>query len=214
MDLYSFFNSSTSYRVRIALALKGLDYQYHGVNIRIGEQSHEDYIKLNPAKGVPFLIDTQNDFQINQSLAIIEYLDECFPEPKLLPDDPKLRAEVRAFAYGIACDMHPINNLRVLKYLQTELNVSNEQKNQWYQHWIAEGFQAAEQILAKRPATSFCFGETPTLADVCLVPQMANAERFGCDLSPYPRLNAIYQHARKQAAFIAAQPENQPDFQA
>lgn len=214
MQLYSFFNSSTSYRVRIAMALKGLDYTYHGVNIRIGEQSHEHYRQLNPSKGVPLLIDDAHDCQLNQSLAIIEYLNEQFPEPPLLPENVSLRAQVRAFAYGIACDMHPINNLRVLKYLQTQLNVSDEQKTQWYQHWIAEGFQAAEQTLAQRESTPFCFGNEPTLADICLVPQMANAERFGCDLSPYPRLNAVYQHCLQHPAFIAAQPNQQPDFQA
>lgn len=214
MQLYSFFNSSTSYRVRIALALKGVAYDYHGINIRIGEQSASDYVQLNPSKGVPFLVDDEQDFQLNQSLAILDYLDARFPNPPLLPENPKLRAQIRAFAYGIACDMHPINNLRVLKYLQTQLNVSDEQKMQWYQHWIAEGFQAAEQTLAQHEPTPFCFGNEPTLADICLVPQMANAERFGCDLTPYPRLNAVYQHCLQQAAFQAASPEKQPDFQA
>lgn len=211
MKLYSFFNSSTSYRVRIALALKGVAYDYEGVNIRIGEQSAEGYRALNPAKGVPVLVE-EDGFTLNQSLALIEYLDERFPEPPLLPAEGRLKAQVRAFAYGIACDIHPINNLRVLKYLTEELNVSAEAKSAWYKHWVAEGLAAAEQVLQQRPRTAYCFGDEPTLADVCLVPQLANAERFGCDLSPYPRLVEVYRHCLAQPAFQAAAPEQQPDF--
>ncbi len=210
MKLYNFFNSSTSYRVRIALALKGIDYAYEGVNIRIGEQGAEDYLKLNPAKGVPLWVD--GDFVLNQSLAIIDYLDQQHPEPPLLPQDAQLQAQIRAFAYGIACDVHPINNLRVLKYLTDTLQVSPEQKNAWYQHWVAEGLQAAERTLSRRPQSPYCFGEEPTLADICLIPQLANAERFGCDLSPYPNLLRVYRHCLAHPAFIAAEPSRQPDF--
>lgn len=209
MKLYNFFNSSTSYRVRIALALKNIDYTYEGINIRIGEQTSAGYLKLSPAKGVPLLAD--GNFRLNQSLAIIEYLDQQYPEPPLLPQDTQLQAQIRAFAYGIACDIHPINNLRVLKYLTEQLGVSAEQKTAWYQHWVAEGLTAAERALPKE-ITAYCFGDTPSLADVCLVPQMANAERFGCDLSPYPRLHNIYQYCLQQPEFILAQPNRQPDF--
>lgn len=209
MKLYNFFNSSTSYRVRIAMALKGIDYTYEGINIRVGEQATESYLKISPAKNVPLLVD--GDFRLNQSLAIIEYLDQQYPEPPLLPQDTKLQAQIRAFSYGIACDIHPINNLRVLKYLTEQLNVTDEQKTAWYQHWVAEGLTAAERALPQKN-TPYCFGDTPSLADVCLVPQMANAERFGCDLNPYPRLLEIYRYCLNQPAFIAAQPSLQPDY--
>ncbi|OBW93261.1 maleylacetoacetate isomerase [Gallibacterium genomosp. 3] len=211
MKLYSFFNSSTSYRVRIALAIKGIKYEYKGVNIRIGEQSTSEYIELNPSKGVPVLVD-DSGFYLNQSLAIIEYLDICYPTPALLPKDEKLKAKVRAFAYGIGCDIHPINNLRVLKYLTDKLNVTSEQKSDWYKHWVREGLMAAERALNQYPKTPYCFGNEPSLADICLVPQIANAERFGCDLSCYPRLMDVYAYCVKQPAFIEAQPDKQPDF--
>lgn len=210
MQLYSFFNSSTSYRVRIALALKGLNYDYHGVNIRIGEQNDEAFQSINPSKSVPVLID--GNFSLNQSLAILEYLDEQYPQPALLPTDSQLKAQVRAFAYGIACDIHPVNNLRVLSYLTNNLHVSDNDKQAWYQHWISEGLSAAELMLKNHPSTAYCFGDAPSLADVCLVPQIANAERFGCDLHDYPRLMKIYQHCLKHPAFIAAHPSQQPDF--
>lgn len=211
MKLYNFFNSSTSYRVRIALALKNLPYDYEGINIRIGEQADPAYLQLNPAKGVPLLV-TDEGWLLNQSLAIIEYLDQSHPAPPLLPQDLAEAARVRAFAYGIACDIHPVNNLRVLKYLTDVLQASVEQKSAWYRHWVAEGLQAAEQTLSRRPQTPYCFGNEPTLADICLVPQMANAERFGCDLSPYPNLLRVYRHCLAQPAFIAAEPGRQPDF--
>lgn len=211
MKLYSFFNSSTSYRVRIALALKGIDYQYQGVNIRVGEQSSPDYLTLNAAQGVPVLVSHDN-FVLTQSLAILHYLDERFGGPQLMPHTPEQKAQVLEFACTIACDIHPINNLKVLKYLSDVLMVSTEQKNTWYQHWIAQGLTAAEALLNKQPAHPFCFGDEPSLADVCLVPQWANAERFGCDLSHYPRLLAVYEHCNTHPAFLAAQPHRQPDF--
>lgn len=213
MQLYSFFNSSTSYRVRIALALKGLDYDYKGINIRVGEQRADDYRALNPSKGVPLLVDDEGN-RLSQSLAIIDYLDETHPEPRLLPVEPLARARVLELANAIACDIHPVNNLRILGYLKNELKVSEEQKNDWYRHWIAEGFGAVEALLERHGRGSYCFGEAPTLADCCLVPQVANAERMGCDLSAYPRMMAVYQHCQRQPAFQQAAPSRQPDFTA
>ncbi|WP_445397811.1 maleylacetoacetate isomerase [Zobellella sp. An-6] len=213
MQLYSFFNSSTSYRVRIALALKGLDYDYKGINIRVGEQRADDYRALNPSQGVPLLVEDDGT-ALSQSMAIIDYLDETHPEPRLLPAEPRARARVLELANAIACDMHPVNNLRILGYLKNRLEVSEEQKNDWYRHWIAEGFGAVEALLERYGHGPYCFGEAPTLADCCLVPQVANAERMGCDLSAYPRLMAVYQHCQRQPAFQQAAPSRQPDFTA
>jgi maleylacetoacetate isomerase len=213
MQLYSFFNSSTSYRVRIALALKGLDYDYKGINIRVGEQKNDDYRALNPSQGVPLLVEDDGT-ALSQSMAIIDYLDETHPEPRLLPAEPRARARVLELANAIACDMHPVNNLRILGYLKNRLEVSEEQKNDWYRHWIAEGFGAVEALLERYGHGPYCFGEAPTLADCCLVPQVANAERMGCDLSPYPRVMAVYQHCQRQLAFQQAAPSRQPDFTA
>lgn len=211
MQLYSFFNSSTSYRVRIALALKGLDYDYKDINIRVGEQRADDYQSMNPSRGVPLLVDDEGN-RLSQSLAIIDYLDETHPEPRLLPVEPLARARVLELANAIACDIHPVNNLRILGYLKNELKVSEEQKNDWYRHWIAEGFGAVEALLERHGHGAYCFGEAPTLADCCLVPQVANAERMGCDLSPYPRVMAVYAHCQQQPAFQQAAPSRQPDF--
>lgn len=213
MQLYSFFNSSTSYRVRIALALKGLDYDYKGINIRVGEQRADDYRALNPSQGVPLLVEDDGT-ALSQSMAIIDYLDETHPEPRLLPAEPRARVRVLELANAIACDMHPVNNLRILGYLKNRLEVSEEQKNDWYRHWIAEGFGAVEALLERYGHGPYCFGEAPTLADCCLVPQVANAERMGCDLSAYPRVMAVYQHCQRQPAFQQAAPSRQPDFTA
>ncbi|MBL1378433.1 maleylacetoacetate isomerase [Zobellella iuensis] len=213
MQLYSFFNSSTSYRVRIALALKGLDYDYKGINIRVGEQRADDYRALNPSQGVPLLVEDDGT-ALSQSMAIIDYLDGTHPEPRLLPAEPRARARVLELANAIACDMHPVNNLRILGYLKNRLEVSEEQKNDWYRHWIAEGFGAVEALLERYGHGPYCFGEAPTLADCCLVPQVANAERMGCDLSAYPRVMAVYQHCQRQPAFQQAAPSRQPDFTA
>lgn len=211
MTLYGFFNSSTSYRVRIALALKGIPYRYEGVNIRIGEQSSEKHQKLNPSKGVPVLVD-EDGFTLNQSMAVLQYLEDCFPQTPLLPGDVKLKAQILAFCYGIACDIHPVNNLRILKYLSENLEIGEQEKKAWYAHWVDEGLSAAEKVLAARPQTDHCFGNKPTWADVCLIPQIANAERFGCELNKYPRLMKIYRYCIGQPAFIEAQPGKQPDF--
>jgi maleylacetoacetate isomerase len=213
VDLYSFFNSSTSYRVRIALALKGLDSTYHGINIRTGAHHAPGYVDdINPNASVPALV--EDGFSLGQSLAIIDWLDATHPEPRLIPAEPKRRARALELSYQIACDIHPVNNLRVLKYLQNVLKVTPEQKGAWYQHWIAEGLSAVERLLA-RTAQEFggpwCVGESPTVADCCLVPQIANAQRMQCDLAPYPRTRAICEHARAQPAFVQAEPQRQPD---
>lgn len=210
MQLYSFFNSSTSYRVRIALALKGLSYEHKGINIRLGEQRDAAYGALNPSKGVPLLV-TDDGMHLSQSLAIIQYLDDCYPEPALIPSDPRLKARVMEFCLAIACDIHPVNNLRVLGYLSNTLAITDEQRNAWYAHWISEGLSAAEQRLQGNASGPFCFGDAPTLADCCLIPQIANAQRMQCDLSPYPRLLEIYTHCQTLPAFQQAAPENQPD---
>jgi maleylacetoacetate isomerase len=219
VQLHSFFNSSTSYRVRIALALKGLAYDTLPVNIRVGEHRAADYVaNVNLSASVPALVD--DDFKLGQSLAIIDYLDQRYPEPRLIPFEPALRARVLEFASLISCDIHPVNNLRVLRYLETELKVTPQQKSAWYRHWIAEGMAGVERMLERRHerrlertnAGPWCFGAQLTLADVCLVPQIANALRMDCDLSRYPRSLAVYEHALKHPAFDAAQPQRQPDY--
>ncbi|MCY1528539.1 Maleylpyruvate isomerase [compost metagenome] len=211
MQLYSFFNSSTSYRVRIALALKGLVADYHGVNLRAGEQLGAQHRELNPVGGVPVLVDDAG-VVLTQSLAIIDYLDARHPEVPLVPRDPLQRARVLEVANLIACDIHPINNLRVLGYLQRNFEASVEQKGAWYAHWVAEGLAAVEELLRRHGSEPYCFGAVPTLADCCLVPQVANAERMGCDLSGFPRVLAVYRHCQAQAAFQQAAPALQADF--
>lgn len=210
MKLYSFFNSSTSFRVRIALALKGLDVEYAGVNLRSGEQGAQDYRALSPAGIVPTLID--GDVKLTQSMAIIDYLDSRYPEPRLIPQDALQRARVLEIAQTIACEIHPINNLRVLKYLTGTLGVDEAAKSAWYKHWVDAGLSAVEALLAAAPAGAYCVGDAPTLADCCLVPQVANAQRMGCDLSKFKRVRAVYDHCMAQPAFIAAAPQNQPDY--
>jgi maleylacetoacetate isomerase len=210
MHLHSFFNSSTSFRVRIALALKGLSYDYVPVNIRTGEHRDARYVdEVNASATVPAL--TDGGMSLGQSLAIIDYLDSRYPEPRLIPLEPELRARVLELSYLIACDIHPVNNLRVLKYLQTALEASPQLKDEWYRHWVKEGMSGVERILARHRTGKWCFGSTPTLADCCLVPQVANAERMGCGLSAYPLSLAVYAHAMEHPAFDAAKPQKQPD---
>ena len=210
MTLYDYFRSTAAYRVRITLNLKGLDYQQAPVNLLKGEDHGMDYRAVNPQGLVPAL--TVDKAVLQQSLAICEYLDEVEPEPPLLPGDPLQRAQIRALAQMVACDIHPVNNLRILKYLTGELGVSEAQKLNWYRHWIDEGFRPIEQILEKTaPDGPFCFGERVTLADICLVPQIYNARRFELDLTPYPRIVAIEQHCLTLDAFERAKPDNQPD---
>lgn len=211
MQLHSFFNSSASYRVRIALALKGLAYDTLPVNIRVGEHRAADYVaNVNPSALVPALID--GDFRLGQSLAIIDYLDQTHPEPRLIPLEPELRARVLELSMLIACDIHPVNNLRVLRYLETELKVTPQQKAAWYRHWIAQGMTGVERMLERSNEGPWCFGAQPTLADLSLVPQVANALRMDCDLSAYPRSLAVYEHGLKHPAFDVAQPRHQPDY--
>ena len=211
MQLYSFFNSSTSYRVRIALALKGLPYDYLPVNIRSGQHREAEYVNgINPSASVPALVD--GDFQLSQSLAIMDYLDASHPEPRLIPQDPAQRARVLELANLVGCDIHPVNNMRVLRYLDTVLHVTPEQKSAWYRHWVDDGMAGVERLLTRYGHGSYCFGDQPTLADVTLVPQISNALRMGCDLSAYPRAMAVYEHASAHAAFKAAAPARQPDY--
>jgi maleylacetoacetate isomerase len=212
MRLYDYFRSSAAYRVRIALNVKGVvpDERTY-VHLRMGSQRAQDYLALNPQGLVPAL-ELDDGSVLAQSLAIIEYLDETRPEPPLLPADPVARARVRAIALSIACEIHPLNNLRVLNYLIGTMGVSREQKDGWYRYWIDVGFEALEKTLARDPATgNFCHGDAPTLADICLVPQMANARRFEIDLSPYPTLVRIESACNALPAFAQAAPARQPD---
>jgi maleylacetoacetate isomerase len=212
MQLYSFFNSSTSYRVRIALALKGLDHTYRPVNIRVGAHRDPAYVAdVNLSALVPAIV-TEDGQSLGQSLAIIDYLDARYPEPRLIPADPQERARVLELSMLVACDIHPVNNLRILKYLQDELGVTAAQKDAWYKHWVAEGLAAVERLLVRHGRGPFCFGATPSLADCCLIPQIANAERMGCTFEAYPRTMAVYAHATAEPAFAAAAPKRQPDF--
>jgi maleylacetoacetate isomerase len=212
MRLYDYFRSSAAYRVRIALNLKGVTPDERTfVHLRMGNQRAQDYLALNPQGLVPALA-LDDGRVLTQSLAIIEYLDETHRDPPLLPADPVERARVRAIALAIACEIHPLNTLRVLTYLIGTMGVSREQKDGWYRYWIDVGFEALEKSLARDAATGrFCHGEQPTLADVCLVPQMANARRFDIDLSPYPTLVRIEAACNALPAFANAAPARQPD---
>ena len=208
MQLYNYFRSSASYRVRIALALKGLDYDYLPVHLPRNEQFAESYAALSPARLVPLLKD--DDTLVSQSLAIIEYLDETHPEPPLLPRDPAGRARVRALAYDVACEIHPLNNLRVLRYLVHDLKLSEDDKHRWYRHWVETGLEALERQLAAAPAT-YCHGEQPTLADCALVPQIFNARRFGCRTDHVPQVMRVFDACMKLDAFERTRPEVCPD---
>lgn len=211
MKLYGYFRSSAAYRVRIALNLKGLAAEHVPVHLRKGEQKAPPFAALNPQKFVPAL-ETDDGALLTQSLAIIEYLEEVHPHPAQLPPDALGRARVRALALAIACDIHPLNNLRVLKHLDSALGLDEEARNVWYRHWIAEGFEALEAMLANDARTGrFCHGDQPTLADIFLVPQVANAERLDCDLTPYPTIVRLAEAARALPAFADAAPERQPD---
>ncbi len=210
MQLFDYFRSSASYRVRITLNLKGLDCEQVGVNLLKGEHKGEEHLTRNPQGFVPALALDSSEV-LTQSLAIIEYLEEVYPEVAVLPQDAVGRARVRALAQLIACDIHPVDNLRVLKYLTGELGVSEEQKTRWYQHWIEEGFKALETRLSEKETGTFCHGDSPTLADICLAPQIFNAQRFNVDLTPFPRIMAIHQTFEALDAFKDARPENQPD---
>ncbi|WP_174875949.1 maleylacetoacetate isomerase [Vogesella oryzae] len=207
--LFGYFRSSAAYRVRIALNHKGLAYRQQPVSLVRGEQRSEDYLALNPQGLVPALLD--NGVLLTQSLAICEYLDEAYPHTAaLLPTAAAMRARVRAAAQSIACDIHPLNNLRVLNYLKNELQQPEEARNAWYRHWLQEGFAALELQLADS-AGQYCFGDDITLADVCLLPQVFNARRFNVEMAPYPLLAAIADRLELLPAFAAAHPAQQPD---
>jgi maleylpyruvate isomerase len=211
MVLYDYFRSSAAFRVRIALNLKGVEAERRFVHLRRGEQRDAAYLALNPQGLVPAL--TVGPRHLTQSLAIIEYLEEKFPDPPLLPQGHEDRAWVRAVALSIACDIHPLNNLRVLKYLGSQLGIEEPARDVWYRHWVEEGFTALERQLGERPAARFCFGESPTLADVCLVPQVANARRLRVPLDAFPRIAAIDAACLALPAFARARPEMNPDAQ-
>lgn len=212
LRLYSYWRSSAAYRVRIGLNLKGLHYDTVPVHLvrNGGEQHAADYAEANPQKLVPMLEHGQR--RMRQSLAILEYLDEVWADPPLLPASARERQRVRALAQLVACDIHPLNNLRVVRFLEQEWNVPQPERDMWMRHWMEEGFRAFEALLADHPSTAeFCEGHAPTLADCCLVPQMYNARRFGVDLEPYPTLRRIEAACLALPAFDAARPENQPD---
>jgi len=216
MKLYSYFRSSASYRVRIALNLKGLTYETIPVHLlkNGGEQLTPEFRKLNPDGLVPALVGESdgNAVTLTQSLAIIEYLDEMHPQLPLLPQSALDKAFVRGIALSIACDIHPINNLRVLRYLVRDLKVSEDDKNAWYRHWCEQGLAAIEYTLSTdKRVGRFCYGDTPSLADCCLVPQIANAQRLNSDLSKMPTIMRIHDACMALDAFVNASPASQPD---
>jgi maleylacetoacetate isomerase len=212
VKLYGYFRSSAAYRVRIALGLKGIAWETVVVDLRapVSAQHTREFRTLNPHGLIPVLVDGERT--LTQSLAILEYLEETHPQPPLLPRSPAGRAEVRALALAVACDIHPLNNSRVLDYLRTQLAQDDGAVHRWYAHWIAQGFGALEDDARRLSGDGrHMYGNTVTLADVCIVPQMANARRFNCDLAPYPTLRAICAHLESLPAFAQAAPQAQPD---
>ena len=209
MILYGYNLSSASYRVRIALNLKKLPYTSVLKNLRAGEHRLSDFLRINMQGLVPAL-GLDDGAVLTQSVAIIEYLDEIYPEPPLLPAEPLARARVRALTQAIACDLHPLNNLRVLRYLEDKLTLDKATRDAWYRHWVEVGFDALERWLVRDAATGLCcHGSSPTLADICLVPQVFNARRFAVDMNPYPRILSIDAVCRELPAFRGAAPESQ-----
>ena len=220
MKLHNYYRSSASFRVRIAMALKGLDYEYLAIHLARGEHRLPEYAALSADRLVPLL--EVDDVRLSQSMAIIEYLDETFPDPALLPADALGRAQVRGLAQTVACEIHPVNNLRVLKYLSNVLKLDEGAKNRWYCHWVRDGLEGFERQLiqldqqrrqAGLVSSRFCFGDSPSLADCCLVPQIFNAQRFDCDLSGLPLTMAAFEACMQLPAFQQAQPANCPDFE-
>ncbi len=212
MKLYTYWRSSSAYRVRIALNLK--DVEYESVPVHLvrdgGQQKSAEFLKINPQGLVPALVD--GDIVLNQSLAIIEYLDEKYPEPPLLPKSARARARVRGLAYLIADEIQPLNNLGVQQYLKHQAGLDQQQLDDWYRHWITKGFTALERLLsASAQSGQFCHDDTPGLADCCLVPQLYNARRYDCDLSAFPTITGIEKNCSRSVAFQKAEPENQPD---
>lgn len=214
IKLFDYFRSSASFRVRIALNLKGLTYEQISVHLVKdgGQHLQPQYGFINPQQLVPCLLDNDESTAIAQSLAIIEFLEEQYPTHPLLPDNLLLRASIRSFAQHIACEIHPLNNLRVLNYLNQHFNITEDQKTTWYHHWLRVGFTALEKLLSANDHQGpFCFGESPTLADICLIPQVYNAERFKFPLTDYPLIQAVNSACLQLPAFIDALPEKQPD---
>jgi maleylacetoacetate isomerase len=212
MKLYNYHRSSASFRVRIALQLKGLRYDYIAVHLAKGDHKKQAYASVSADRMVPLL--ETDGARLSQSMAIIEYLDETHPAPPLLPADALGRAKVRALAQSIACEIHPLNNLRVLKYLVRELRADEEAKNTWYRHWCREGLEAFERQLNSLPPSNYCYGDTPTLADCCLVPQVFNAKRFEVNLGGLSRTMAAFESCMALPAFQKAQPSACPDSEA
>ncbi len=212
MKLYGYWRSSAAYRVRIALNLKELDCQLISVHLvkNGGEQHQEHYVAMNPSHLVPTLVD--GDLVLNQSIAIIDYLDSCHPDVALYPSDYGLKAKVQALSLDIACEIHPVNNLRVQQYLSNELSITDKDKMAWVHHWMAIGFASVEAQLVKSSG-KFCFADTVTMADICLIPQVYNAKRFGLDLAAYPNICRITDNCNALPAFDKALPENQADAQ-
>jgi maleylacetoacetate isomerase len=210
MKLYNYFRSSASFRVRIALQIKGLPYDYVTVHLTKNEQKQPAYAAISANQLVPTLVLDSGE-ALSQSMAIIEYLDETHPQPPLLPADPMGRARVRALAQMIACEIHPLNNLRVLRYLVRDLKVEEEAKNTWYRHWVRDGLEAFERELSRLPASTFCYGNSPTLADCCLVPQIFNGQRFNVNFDGLPRTMAAFDACMALPAFQQAQPSSCPD---
>jgi len=211
VKLYTFFRGSSPFRVRIALNLKGLTYEQASVHLAKGEQRKPEYSAVNPQALVPALV-LDDGHVLTQSIAIIEYLDETFPEPRLVPADPLGRARVRMLSLIVACEIHPLNNARTLAHLRKAMNQTEDQVNAWYRHWVADGLAKVEASLARFPGSGrFCHGDTPTMADCCLVPQVFNAKRFDCDTRPYPAVMGIFDECMKLDAFDRAQPAKQPD---
>ena len=210
LQLYSYYRSSAAYRVRIALEIKQLSYQQLPINLLTGEHRQSKYLQTNPAGLVPAL--TSDEGKLTQSVAIIEYLEERYPQPSLLPQSAMNRAQVRSIAYQVAMDIHPLNNPRVTQFLEATIGFNKDNKLHWYHHWIAQGFGALENNLkALNSSGQYCIGETATMADICLIPQVYNALRFECPMQDYPLINSIYQHCTGLTDFIAASPESQPD---
>ncbi len=210
--VHGYFLSSAAYRLRIALNLKGLAHEARSVHLRRGDQKAAGYRALNPQGLVPAL--EADGLVFIQSLAIVEWLDESFPEPPLLPADRDVRARARAFAQVIACDIHPLQNLRVLRYLKRELGLDQAGLDAWSRHWVGEGLAACEALLAREPEASFGFGAAPGIAEICLVPQMLNADRFGLDTADFPRLGRLRQACEALPAFADAHPSKQPEAEA